>query len=571
MIESQSEQPFEVFSGSIVFSDDVNYSGFIIIRLQPRFARISEEEREENVGEIISNLPDNLNYRRLIGPNVIEPEKLQDIEEIYFPYLPPFEGEEFSNARGNIFHLLGITREGWTPDTYREFWSIMFELLQIARETSGNLEIPIGLLGLIALHENEDSRPEELSSLNEFLLMLNQFDESRLDEDGEWVRSFLNPNAVEWYRTIHAGQHLDPNAFYSLNTYWRLDLRKQQENMSELLDQLNAQFPDLVHSAYAELEVTSPLLPAYIGDEGINADGLRESLDNINPQFKVNFIDLEQGWDLNHPHYAMAPQLIHGQSNPAETAHGTAVLGIVIADENSGAPFAGSAVPVVRNAFLTSHYGLDCDPDANPAGPSTGHVACALTAALNKLVDDDEIEGGDVILIEAQSGLLPVEVESHNFNTIQLLTAAGLVVIEAGGNGGRNLNTVNVWKNINNALVAWQIFNPNGPNFQASDAAFVSAIRSDGPGHVPNSNFGSRIDVSAWGENVQTLGNLNFMNTSAAAAIIAGAALLWQAHSKSTNNNTVFDSIGMRQELSGLKPPALMTDPSIDVDGALGL
>jgi hypothetical protein len=54
---------------------------------------------------------------------------------------------------------------------------------------------------------------------------------------------------------------------------------------------------------------------------------------------------------------------------------------------------------------------------------------------------------GEVLLLEAQTSLwgyvrVPVEIEPAAFDVIRLATALGIVVVQAGGNGGVDLDTV---------------------------------------------------------------------------------------------------------------------------------
>ena len=80
-----------------------------------------------------------------------------------------------------------------------------------------------------------------------------------------------------------------------------------------------------------------------------------------------------------------------------------------------------------------------------------------------------------------------------------------------------------------------------GADFQDSGAIMVGAASSTVP-HIrrPSSNFGSRIDCYAWGENVDTLSTdrdgeatdlytTSFNETSGASAIISGAAVITQS------------------------------------------
>jgi hypothetical protein len=86
--------------------------------------------------------------------------------------------------------------------------------------------------------------------------------------------------------------------------------------------------------------------------------------------------------------------------------------------------------------------------------------------------------------------------------------------------------------------MAKKVMQPNHPDFMDSGAILVSAATSAVPHQrMAYSNYGSRIDCFAWGENVLTAGNFpgpshlfadsytcKFGGTSSAAAIVAGAA-----------------------------------------------
>lgn len=147
---------------------------------------------------------------------------------------------------------------------------------------------------------------------------------------------------------------------------------------------------------------------------------------------------------------------------------------------------------------------------------------------------------GDVLLLEAQefdpvSGAYywPVEVSDANYEAIRMATALGITVVEAGCNGAYDLDAY-----VNAAGKA--IFNRSSPDFRDSGAIMVGAASSTLPHYrMYFSNYGSRVDVFAWGENVDTTstdytGTDNdeytswFNGTSSASPIISGAALILQ-------------------------------------------
>jgi hypothetical protein len=153
-----------------------------------------------------------------------------------------------------------------------------------------------------------------------------------------------------------------------------------------------------------------------------------------------------------------------------------------------------------------------------------------------------------------------------------------MIVIEAAGNGNVDLDGIPELK-------------PHGPGFKESRAIIVggshSALDPTGVGHdrwvlptpppppfpTPGSNWGSRVDCYAYAENVVTAGEpLNpptallggtgpndsyrsdFGGTSAAAAIIAGAALVVQGMHKAVKGAPL-DPVNMRKALSTFGTP----------------
>ena len=205
-------------------------------------------------------------------------------------------------------------------------------------------------------------------------------------------------------------------------------------------------------------------------------------------------------------------------------AHGTAVLGEVVGRDN-GKGVVGIA-PDVERVFTSSIGRLP--------------VADALDAAAERL------RPGDVLLIELQGGgprgrFLPVEYWDDNFDAIQAATRRGVVVIEAAGNGGENLDHKTYKGKLSRAG-------------RDSGAIMVGAGGPARDGYVDRarldfSNYGTRVDVQGWGRKVATLdyGDLQrcddggdrhytgeFSGTSSASPIVAGAAVLVESWAKQT-------------------------------------
>ncbi|TKB61261.1 MAG: hypothetical protein E8D49_03240 [Nitrospira sp.] len=200
--------------------------------------------------------------------------------------------------------------------------------------------------------------------------------------------------------------------------------------------------------------------------------------------------------------------------------HGTAVLGAMVADcDTRGVTGISWGAKIGLAPANTLNLGY------NPAN-------AILLAVSNG-------SAGDVILLEQQYPVCglpdfgPIEVLPSVFDAIQIAVAQGLVVIEAAGNGGVNLDQA----------ACSGVFNRT---VQDSGAIIVGAGQPPSSGADRQregfSSFGSRIDLQGWGSGVVTTGygdlyrdpdrpadpgfwyTGGFNGTSSAAAIVAGAA-----------------------------------------------
>lgn len=289
-----------------------------------------------------------------------------------------------------------------------------------------------------------------------------------------------------------------------------------------------AQWP-AVETAYVEAApAPPPLVPSddprnlaqgYLnaGPNGIDARWAWTSTDGTS----VGFVDMEQGWTLNHEDLAGANISIISGVNNSYHGHGTAVLGEVAAVDNTlgGIGIAPKCTTRVVSQWRTA---------------STASTAEAILSAVSAM------SYGDVLLLEAQTtyptaaGYVPVEAEQAVFDAIQTATSQGIVVIEAGANGSVDLDA---FQDVNGK----HILNRASSDFRDSGAIMVGAASSAAPHQrLGFSNFGSRIDCFAWGENVDTCGDgwtstgintytNSFSGTSSASPIVAGAALLLQS------------------------------------------
>jgi hypothetical protein len=140
----------------------------------------------------------------------------------------------------------------------------------------------------------------------------------------------------------------------------------------------------------------------------------------------VWFADVEGGWNAAHEDLP-GDRITHvggrSMTDPSWSAHGTAVLGEVVGRDNRKG--VTGLAPDVERVFTSSIAGQT--------------VADAIDAAAEPL------RPGDVLLIELQSTgprgrYLPVEYWNDVYAAIRAATDRGVVVIEAAGNGGEDLD-----------------------------------------------------------------------------------------------------------------------------------
>jgi hypothetical protein len=240
----------------------------------------------------------------------------------------------------------------------------------------------------------------------------------------------------------------------------------------------------------------------------------------------VGFVDMEQGWNLNHEDLTAAGITLMSGVSQFFFEHGTSVLGEVRMSDNAlgGVGIAPSASGRVISQWRTA------------ASYNTADAIVSAAAGMTF---------GDILLLEAQeydpvggAYFWPVEIADANYAAIRLATALGIVVVEAGCNGGYDLNPY-----VN--LSGKHIFDRTSPDFRDSGAIMVGAGSSAAPHtRLGFSNHGNRIDCYAWGENIDTTttnstGTDNaayttgFGGTSGASPIVVGAGLIVQGIAQS--------------------------------------
>lgn len=216
----------------------------------------------------------------------------------------------------------------------------------------------------------------------------------------------------------------------------------------------------------------------------------------------VNIIDCEWGWRFNHEDLRVNQGGVVIGTASSDDNHGTAVLGEISGD---------------RNAF-----GIEgiC-PDARVMGAS---FATLPTARVIRMAAD-RLRAGDIMLLEihrrgpdgngtGQDGFIAIEWWPDDLAAIRYAVSRGVVVVEAAGNGARNLDAA-IYNTPGAGFPAsWR--NPFNPNNPTSGAVLVGAGApppgTHGRDHGPDrsrlgfSNYGLRVDVQGWGREVTSTG-----------------------------------------------------------------
>lgn len=228
----------------------------------------------------------------------------------------------------------------------------------------------------------------------------------------------------------------------------------------------------------------------------------------------VTVCDIEYGWNFNHADITKGPGSALNTFTSIYEDHGTAVIGILVSDPNG---WGTTGLCYGAELRTCGTYG----PPWNPAGA----IAIAVAA----------LSPGDVILLEQQwdyndENYVPIEWwEAYSPNAqganavyvgIQNAVANGIHVVEAAGNGWQNLDSM-TWEGDSGAILVGAGGTSSGNDRQ----------------RLSYSDYGSRVDVQGWGENVVTTGDgdkygaeganyyytAEFSGTSSASAAIAGA------------------------------------------------
>jgi hypothetical protein len=329
-----------------------------------------------------------------------------------------------------------------------------------------------------------------------------------------------------------------------LSQYKRLVLPKGK-TVQNVIGSVNA-IPDVQFSYSEALPAPAPSSANFtsqqvydnVAPEGLNAGYLPKVPGALGGGTKI--VDVEYSWDMSHEDLSKARAAgayIPSSANPFDPFsypnHGTAVLGELAADANSfGVTGLTPNASVGMVTTYDSYTGLD--------------IANAVNVA------HEHMSAGDVMLIEQQvdgpdGNYVPVEWDPATYDAIVSAVSDGIVVVEAGANGGENLDdpmygtTFPSGKPDSGAIIVGAA--GSGGQLASCPEPFTAA-RS----RLSDSDYGSRVNLQGWGECVTTTGgNMgltpkatldhsytnDFDGTSAAAPMIASAAAALEGASKS--------------------------------------
>jgi hypothetical protein len=279
----------------------------------------------------------------------------------------------------------------------------------------------------------------------------------------------------------------------------------------------------------------------------------------------IKFVDVEQGWLFGHESLNLQKIPNTGGSYEADSDHGAAVMGIIMMRDGGSGGI--GITPLVKGSVMSLFR-----PDGILNTPD------AIISSLYYL------DAGDILLLETQeldpedgNRFWPLEASEANFDMIRLAAALGIIVIEPAGNGNKYSNSGNDMDLYRNHL-GRQTLNRNDPDFKDSGAIMVAAASSEVPHkRLPYTNYGSRVDSYAWGENITTAGmhprssgmaintyTHQFGGTSGAAAIVAGVAISLQSMMEA-NHHCRLQPSQMREVLSNLSFGTASSN-GIDID-----
>jgi hypothetical protein len=292
-----------------------------------------------------------------------------------------------------------------------------------------------------------------------------------------------------------------------LNLWFRIAVPEDTDARAVLRD-LNAL--SLVEVAYPEPDPSPPPIPDDLtGEQGYrNAapDGIDAIFANAVPGgtgANVSIIDIEYSW--NQIHEDLPATTLFANQTPldpfSDNNHGTSVLGELAAVANS---FGVTGLVHGATIGLTNANNME---DGYDLADSINIAATNLTAG-DAILLEQQVAGANGGCGVSQVGCVAVEWVQAYYDAIVSATSAGIIVVEAAGNGSEDLD-------------GSEYGSPFPDGRADSGAIIVGAGAAPGctsPAHsrLGFSTFGSRVNLHGWGECVMTTG-YGFHSASVAA------------------------------------------------------
>ncbi len=277
---------------------------------------------------------------------------------------------------------------------------------------------------------------------------------------------------------------------------------------------------------------------------------------------KIKIVDLEYSWNVNHEDLTKAANAFISNGTPSDpyndVGHGTAVLGEMVADNNSfGVTGASNGSKLNLINVYNNERGWDIT------------TALAIATYVTK--------PGDVILIEQQTydtngNFVAVEWEPAIYDAITYLTSHGRTVIEPAGNGGQNYDNTSIYgskfpqgKADSGAIMVGAGENCGTTNFRQrlSFSNYGSRVNMQGPGDcvVTTGWFGDLYNAGG----VNTYYTNSFSGTSSASPVVAASAADLNSAYLALNGQAATPA-WIRLTLIGNGTP----QPSTDTSGHIG-
>lgn len=452
----------------------------------------------------------------------------------------------------------GINWESLTPEQRVAHYAVppdteVSELVVKFREATG-----VRLRNGSLLSASKQPLPPDLSA-NELAADLVEVVRIAQTNGQRIVRTFASFTEDELDSQKKVGEQESGKVLEDLNLYHAIAIQPgtRYKNVEAIVRRLNKL--KSVELAYAQTKpqpASHLSTPNYISYQGY----LDDPPNGINATWALNqrggtgmgvrIVDVEGSWRVTHEDF---PILFYDSGNHINELyrrnHGTAVIGILAARDNGIG---------MRGIVPDAQIGVQ-----SISGTGADAIALAATQAGRNGVVVVEMHSqgpNDSTPCNCTVGTcnyLPMEYWSAYFAAIQTAVANGVNVVEAGGNGSVNLD---------DPVYAGAF----DRNIRDSGAILVGAGRSAAREPLCFTNFGTRIDMHGWGNNVATLGygvlftgdhtdenqfyTTAFGGTSSASPIVAGAVASVQGIALS-NGLTPLRPLEMRTLLSTTGTP----------------